>query len=186
VRPPELDRSTSLRNRVRRLLLGPRFGRFTDEEWERWADSLAEIVISLAQQTPGTPVTGPIRAHRVTVPLADIVSGVTDGAPVTFHAVSLGEPLAIVGVSAEVVTEYGSVVRRYFADRLVIPVGYIDEVYGYLPTARMLEEGGYEVEWFLEAFGLDGHLQPDLEVQFHGALKELAAGVTASLPSPRV
>jgi len=88
--------------------------------------------------------------------------------------VDLGQELTVVGVSAEVVTEYGPMVHRAFGRSITIPVGYIDEVYGYLPTERMLREGGYEVRWFLEAFALKGPLNPQIERHALSAIEELA------------
>jgi len=175
IRPPELGHSTSLRGRARRLLLGPRFGRFSGAEWESWADSLAARVAETASAPPRRPVTGPIRARRVTRPLGSFVLGVSDERQVTFHRVMLGRELTVVGVSAEVVTEYGALVNSTFGGSINIPVGYIDEVYGYLPTARMLREGGYEGSWFLRPFALEGPLNPRLEDHCVAALRELAA-----------
>jgi hypothetical protein len=45
----------------------------------------------------------------------------------------------------------------------VLPVGYIDSVFGYLPTAPMLGERGYEDSGFMEPFGLAGRFRPELE-----------------------
>jgi neutral ceramidase len=80
-----------------------------------------------------------------------------------------------VGVAAEVVTEYGALVEATFDTAITIPVGYIDEVYGYLPTERMLREGGYEASWFLAPFALEGPLNPAIEERCVAALRELAA-----------
>jgi hypothetical protein len=174
IRPPELDRSTSLLSRARRLLLGPRFGRFSGDEWESWADSLATRVADVASALPRRPVDGPLHARRVTRPLGHFVLGVSDDRRVTFHRVMLGTELTVVGVSAEVVTEYGALVNSTFDGSINIPVGYIDEVYGYLPMARMLQEGGYEASWFLRPFALEGPLNPRIEHSCLAALRELA------------
>lgn len=175
IRPPELDLSTSLPRRVRRLVLGPRFGRFSGDEWERWAASLAARVAGIASSPSRRAVSGPIRARRVTRPLGDFVLGISGGRQVAFHRVMLGKGLAAVGVAAEVVTEYGALVKSTFGGCITIPVGYIDEVYGYLPTARMLHEGGYEASWFLRPFALEGPLNPRIEQSCLEALLELAA-----------
>jgi hypothetical protein len=45
----------------------------------------------------------------------------------------------------------------------VMPVGCIDTVFGYLPTAPMLGERGYEDSGFMEQFGLAGQFRPELE-----------------------
>jgi hypothetical protein len=174
IRPPELNLSTSLPSRARRLLLGPRFGRFSGDEWESWAASLAARVASIASVPSRRPVSGPIRARRVTRPLDGFVLGTSDERQVAFHRVMLGRDLAVVGVAAEVVTEYGALVNSTFDGSVNIPVGYIDEVYGYLPTARMLREGGYEASWFLRPFALEGPLNPRIEHSCLDALRELA------------
>jgi hypothetical protein len=175
IRPPELDLSTTLPGRAKRLLLGPRFGRFSSDEWESWADSLAMRVANTASVLPRRPVNGPIGARRVTRPLENFVLGISDERQVAFHRVVLGRELAVVGVSAEVVTEYGALVNSAFDGSINIPVGYIDEVYGYLPMARMLREGGYEASWFLRPFALEGPLNPRIEHHCMAALRELAA-----------
>ena len=177
VRPRELARVTTVRARARRIVLGPRFGRFTSHEWEAWADSLAARVAEIASRPPGKSVGGPVRARRVSRPLAEFVSGASDARTVVFHGIVLADHVAIIGISAEVVTEYGALVRREFSQYLTIPVGYIDEVYGYLPTARMLEEGGYEVSWFLESFELEGPLHPEIERHCLDALRELRSSL---------
>ena len=175
VRPPELDRRTSLASRAKRFLLGPRFGRFSAEEWERWVDSLASRVVAIASLPSGMLVDGPVRARRIAKPLSDFVLGAPTEAEVVFHRVMLGSDVAVVGVAAEVVTEYGALVEATFDTTINIPVGYIDEVYGYLPTERMLHEGGYEARWFLAPFALKGPLNPAIEESCAAALRELAA-----------
>jgi neutral ceramidase len=173
IRPPELERPRSQADRVRRLLLGPRFGRFTAEEWDQWADSLADRLLETAVGTGFAPVLGPLHTRRVARPLSQFILGAPDAREVTFHRVSLGG-LTAVGVSAEVVTEYGALVRAIFDHRISIPVGYIDEVYGYLPTSRMVREGGYEADWFRRPFALEGPVNPQIEAHCAAALRELA------------
>jgi hypothetical protein len=185
IRPRELGRSTSLLGRVKRVLLGPRFGRFTSGEWESWADSLAGRVAQVAFLSSRRSADGPIRVHRLTRPLGDFVLGASEDRRVTFHGLMLSKDLVVVGVSAEVVTEYGALLSQVFAGCLPIPVGYIDDVYGYMPTARMLKEGGYEADWFLEPFALDGPLHPEIERHCLSALRELAAALAAPTPQYR-
>jgi neutral ceramidase len=173
IRPPELDRSASASGRARRRLLGPRFGRFTPDEWERWADSLSARVAEVAAAA-GDPVAGELRLHRISRPVQEFVLGAPNDQQVSFHLVSLGR-VTIVGISAEVVTEYGPLLRSTLGSEYCIPVGYIDDVYGYLPTARMLREGGYEADWFLRPFALRGPVNPMVEAHCTAALRALAA-----------
>ena len=80
----------------------------------------------------------------------------------TFQRMSLDPAFHIVAVSAEPVTAYGTVLRRMFPGA-VLPVGYSDSVFGYLPTATMLGQRGYEDSGFMRPFGLAGQFRPELE-----------------------
>jgi hypothetical protein len=40
-------------------------------------------------------------------------------------------------------------------------VGYLGALFGYLPTAAQVAEGGYEVDGFQPLFGLSGHFEAD-------------------------
>jgi hypothetical protein len=174
VRPPEMNRDQSAQTRLKRVLLGPRFGRFTGEQWESWAESLASRVVATVTARASLRLTGSFRTARLTRPLAEFVSETSGGPEVAFHSMELGSALTVVGIAAEVVTEYASLVRGVFPGSIVIPVGYIDEVYGYLPTARMVREGGYEARWFLQPFGLRGRLHPEIERHCLSAVTALA------------
>jgi len=46
-------------------------------------------------------------------------------------------------------------------------------VFGYLPTASMLGERGYEDSTFMEPFGLAGRFRPDVEGVVAGAWERL-------------
>lgn len=177
IRPRAPAPESSASALLKRAILGPRFAPMGITSWETWAASLTARVVEIARQTPVRTGGGALRAARLTRPLADFVLGASPDRGVTFHALVLGDAMAIVGISAEVVTGYGEAVRRAFAPASVIPVGYIDEVYGYLPTRQMLREGGYEAAWFLEPFGLEGPVHPDVEPHTVHAIEELAASV---------
>ena len=177
IRPRELARYPSLRSRAKRVLIGPRFGRFSIPEWDRWVESLTACVAQIAASHRAADVTGEIISRRVSRRLREFVAGKNDDREVAFHGIRLGDRLAVIGVSAEPVAQYGPMVRRVLAGFPAITVGYIDDVFGYLPTSRMLDEGGYEVTWFLESFGLDGPLHPEIERHCMDAVAEVAAAL---------
>jgi len=62
------------------------------------------------------------------------------------HAVRFGDDLLIIGVSGETVVDYSLRAKKDFADRAkaVWVAGYCDDVFAYLPSRRVLKEGGYE------------------------------------------
>jgi hypothetical protein len=53
--------------------------------------------------------------------------------------------------------------------------GYCNEIFAYLPTERVLKEGGYEGGEAMVYFGLCGPFQPGLEQKIIDAVKRLAA-----------
>ena len=71
--------------------------------------------------------------------------------------------LAIVGLSAEAVVDYLDKVQSIVDPKVAIPVGCIDDTYGYLPTEAMVPDGGYEVDGFQQFFGLDGKFSEGFE-----------------------
>jgi hypothetical protein len=160
---------------LRRLVHGPTFDFFTPEAWRTWSGSLADRVVTLSRQA-GTPIGSDIAAGRARRHLSDFMEGAPER-DVTFQVVRLGDAVVLAGVSAEPVTALRGCVKGALGDDVhVWPIGYIDDVFGYLPTARMLGEGGYEVKDFKLAFGLSGDFRPDPETP-------LANGIRAADPA---
>lgn len=60
------------------------------------------------------------------------------------HAAKLGDDLLFVAVSGETVLDYARICKREFAGPYVWVAGYNDDVFAYLPSLRVLREGGYE------------------------------------------
>jgi neutral ceramidase len=55
-----------------------------------------------------------------------------------------GEDLTLVGLSGEVVGEYVPLIERAVGPGRLWTAAYCHDVFGYLPTAQVLEDGGYE------------------------------------------
>jgi neutral ceramidase len=66
--------------------------------------------------------------------------------PVTVQGVQLGQGLRLVGLEGEVVAELGLLMQSVYGGGITVPLGYCNGTQAYLPTSRMLEEGGYEAE----------------------------------------
>ena len=145
------------------LLNGPIFAGFTPQEYQAWSENIAECArkaLDRAAQMP--PLATKLLIRRTSINLSALgLSGETS--ELTFHSFELDETLKIVGISAEVCWEYADLAKRACAGKTVWPVGYIDAVFGYLPTDSMLPEGGYEVEGFKRNFGIKGKFVPNLE-----------------------
>ncbi len=67
--------------------------------------------------------------------------------PYLIQAFQFGDDLTFVGLAGEVVAEYGLNLKRRFAGNGQPPVwvaAYVNDVFAYIPTRQMLQEGGYE------------------------------------------
>jgi len=66
-----------------------------------------------------------------------------------FSVWRLGDGLMLIGLSGEVVSEYALRLKRELAGAVPWVAGYCHEVFGYLPSARILAGGGYETRGLL-------------------------------------
>jgi len=58
--------------------------------------------------------------------------------------VRFGDDLTMVGLAGEVVVDYSLRLKKELAGTPVWVAGYCNEVFGYVPSQRVLQEGGYE------------------------------------------
>ena len=91
-----------------------------------------------------------------------------------------GADLTLVGISGEVVSDYiRHVERELGADRLWVS-GYSNQVFGYLPSRRIVKEGGYEARG-LVASGV-GWFAPEAEDVLLRELHGMAERAGRKLP----
>lgn len=91
---------------------------------------------------------------------------------VGLHAVELGEGLRLIGAEGELVGELGNQILRAFPTGVTFPLGYTDGAQIYLPSSRMLPEGGYEVDSYWE-YHHPAPLAPGMEQVLDDALRVL-------------
>jgi hypothetical protein len=117
---------------------------------------------ALNQAAHSTPMVTKLSIRRTAIELSTLgVSG--DISELICHLFELDEKLSVVGISAEVCWEWAELVQRAFAGKTIWPVGYVDRVFGYLPTQAMLAEGGYEITGFKHSFGIRGEFVANLD-----------------------
>ena len=81
------------------------------------------------------------------------------------QAIRLGSSLTLIALGGEVVADYGVRLRKEVAarDRDSWIVGYSNDVTTYIPSRRVLQEGGYEAERSMLLVGLPGPFAPEIE-----------------------
>ena len=77
--------------------------------------------------------------------LKDLEAGRTRSTyPYLVQVVRFGDDLTMVGLAGEVVVDYSLRLKKELAGTPVWVAGYCNEVFGYVPSQRVLQEGGYE------------------------------------------
>ena len=158
---------TDMRRRVRRIIRtmvsGPLFAARSAEDWMRWSQNLAAGVCALAQGGPAKRFSPTrLRTGSARIPLGDFFKGSTPDKVLTAQVVRIGEELEIVALSAEASVEWQRILDEAVPvppGRIRLYAGYLGALFGYLPTAVQVPEGGYEVEGFQPLFGLSGRFE---------------------------
>ena len=150
IRPPAVR--TWRTNPLRRALIGPGFRPFSRSEYCEWSDEVARRVVIARPTAEATPINQwpEVSSSRYTCDAEAFVKGSPTPA-VVVQQVAIG-PLRIFGVSAE--PSYGHVPVG-ISPETDWYCGYLEDVYGYLPTEQQYAEGGYEVDGFCSAFACE-------------------------------
>ncbi len=88
-------------------------------------------------------------------------------------AVRLGDDLTFVLMGGEVVVDYARRIKRTYAADHPWTIGYAYEVPCYIPSARLLLEGGYEADYSLVYYGFYGPFEGGIEAQLMSRLDTL-------------
>jgi len=94
--------------------------------------------------------------------------------PYLVHVVQFGNDLTMVGLAGEVVVDYSLRLKKELAGASVWVAGYTHDVFGYVPSRRVLEEGGYEARGAILYYGtMLTPFAPSVEERIIGKVHEL-------------
>jgi hypothetical protein len=155
----------SVRERLRRIIRiaasGPTFASPSTEDWIRWSGSLAAQVCDIVRGRPTKQFSpSSLRTGSASIALDRFFTGSTPDKRLAAQVVRIGDELEILALSAEATVEWKRILDEAIPTspgRIRLHAGYLGALYGYLPTAAQVLEGGYEVEGFQPLFGLSGH-----------------------------
>jgi neutral ceramidase len=85
----------------------------------------------------------------------------------------LGPGLTLVAMGGEVVVDHALRLARDHPGDHVWAVGYSNDVFGYVPSRRVLEEGGYEGGGAMIYYGRPGPFDATVEERIHAAIGRL-------------
>ena len=94
--------------------------------------------------------------------------------PYLVQVVQFGDDLTMIGLAGEVVVDYSLRLKRELAGAPVWVAGYTNDVFGYVPSRRVLEEGGYEARGAILYYGtMLTPFAPSVEERIIGKVHEL-------------
>ncbi len=79
------------------------------------------------------------------------------------QVLKFGEDLTLVGLPGETVVDYALRLRGEHRGMRLWVAGYCNEVFAYIPSERVLAEGGYEAAGAMKYFGFHGPFKPGVE-----------------------
>jgi hypothetical protein len=92
----------------------------------------------------------------------------------------LGKDLTVVGLAGEVVVDYVTLLEKALGPNQLWVAAYCNDVFGYLPSARVLSEGGYETRGIYS--GSAGFFDARAEEVLVQKVRELAKKAGRKLP----
>lgn len=95
------------------------------------------------------------------------------------QAIRLGRELTLLALGGEVVIDYGLRARREFPDENLVVAGYCHDVACYIPSLRVLREGGYEPVDSMIYYGQPGPFAESVEESVFTAVRQVMAQVGA-------
>ncbi len=142
-------------------------------------DELMAILESPESKAEDAPIH--LRVRRMwaeeQLALLDLGHGLRTDVPVLVQGIQLGRGLRIIGVEGELVAEIGMLIRDFYGSGITFVLGYSNGAQMYIPTSKMIAQGGYEVESYWE-YRQPAPLAEGLESFIREALAELGkAGI---------
>lgn len=87
---------------------------------------------------------------------------------------TFGDTLQMTALAGEVVVDYSLLIKHEYPREKQFVIAYANDVFAYIPSLRVLREGGYEGESAMIYYGLHGPWAPTVEQDIMASVKRLA------------
>jgi hypothetical protein len=95
--------------------------------------------------------------------------------PYTLQVLQFGDDLTLVALAGEVVVDYALRLAQEVAASDLWVAAYCNDVFAYIPSRRILEEGGYEAASSMMFYGLPASWDPSIEDSIVGQVSDVVA-----------
>jgi hypothetical protein len=99
--------------------------------------------------------------------------------PHPVQAIRLGDGPVLLALGGEVVIDYSIRARKEFPREKLVVAGYSNDVACYIPSKRVLNEGGYEADFSMVYYGMPGPFADDVEERVFGAVRRVMKRIGA-------
>lgn len=97
--------------------------------------------------------------------------------PYPVQALRFGKDLTILALSGEVVVDYALWAKKKYPRENLLVAGYSNEVQCYIPTQKILDEGGYEPESSMIYYGLPGPFAANVQEKINKAISRVMKNI---------
>ncbi|MFN7997582.1 MAG: neutral/alkaline non-lysosomal ceramidase N-terminal domain-containing protein [Bryobacteraceae bacterium] len=95
--------------------------------------------------------------------------------PYPVQAISFGKSVTVLALGGEVVVDYVLRAKKEYGAKNLMVAGYSNDVMSYIPSLRVLKEGGYEADESMIYYGQPGPYAEDVEDRVFGAIHKVMA-----------
>jgi hypothetical protein len=96
------------------------------------------------------------------------------------QAMRIGNKLTLLSLSGEAVVDYSLNAKKRYAGEQLFVAGYCNQVVCYIPTEKILEEGGYEAVSNMMYYGMPGPFSKSVEKKVNTAIQQVMQKVGVS------
>ncbi len=93
--------------------------------------------------------------------------------PYPVQAIRFNKDLTLIALGGEVVVDYDLRVKKEYGDKEIIVAGYSNDVMCYIPSLRVLKEGGYEANDSMVYYGQPGPFNEQVEETIFGGIHDV-------------
>ena len=104
--------------------------------------------------------------------------------PYPVQAIRFDKRLTILALGGEVVVDYDLRAKREYPKERLIVAGYSNDVMCYIPSKRVLEEGGYEPDTSMIYYAQPGPFAPEVEQVVMDTVRQVMSRVGAKFAEP--
>ena len=104
--------------------------------------------------------------------------------PAPVQVLRFGNSLTLIALSGEVVADYSARLKRELPAERLWNAGYCNDIFAYVPSMRILTEGGYEADASIIYYGLPTRFAPAIEDTLVNKVLELVKRTGGTVPPP--